>query len=71
LKNLIFRTKIVKPLDKIEESIKLYREIIDYHSKLIHSKGGRDAIYTFDSALPALKWISPTKKIDFFVWKIR
>jgi hypothetical protein len=71
LKNLGFKTKMVKPLDKIEEVIKLYREIIDYYSKLIHSKWGRDAISTFDSTLPAFKWISPTKKIDFFVWKIR
>ena len=71
LKNLGFKTKKVKPLDKIEEVVKLYREIIEYYSKLIDSKWGKDVISTFDSALPAFKWISPTKKIDFFVWKIR
>jgi hypothetical protein len=71
LKNLGFKTKKVKPLDKIEEVVKLYREIIEYYSKLIDSKWGKDVISTFDSALPAFKGISPTKKIDFFVWKIR
>jgi hypothetical protein len=71
LKNLGLETKVGKPLYKLEQSVKLYTEINDYYLGLSESKWGKDAISTFNIALPQYKWISDIKKIDFFIWKVR
>jgi hypothetical protein len=71
LKNLGFETKVGKPLYKLEQSVRLYREINDYYLGLSESKWGKEVIATFDKFLPSFKFISSVKKIDFFIWKIR
>jgi hypothetical protein len=71
LKNLGLETKVGKPLYKLEQSVRLYREINDYYLGLSESKWGKEVIATFDKVLPSFKFISSVKKIDFFVWKIR
>jgi hypothetical protein len=71
VKNLGLKTKSGKPLDKIEQFVRLYREIDEYFMGLINSEWGKAAISTFNNALPSYKWISDEKKIDFFIWKIR
>jgi hypothetical protein len=71
LKNLGFETKVGKPLYKLEQSVRLYREINDYYLGLSESKWGKEVIATFDKVLPSFKFISSVKKIDFFIWKIR
>jgi hypothetical protein len=71
LKNLGLETKVGKPLYKLEQSVRLYREINDYYLGLRESKWGKEVISAFNIALPQYKWISDVKKIDFFIWKIR
>jgi hypothetical protein len=71
LKNLGFRTKLGKPLDKIEQFVRLYREINEYFMGLLKSEWGKAAIHKFNETLPEHKWVSDLKKIDFFVWSIR
>ena len=71
LKNLGFKTKLGKPLDKIDQAVKLYREIHDYFIELLKSEWGKSVISTFNNALSSYKWISDVKKIDFYIWKTR
>lgn len=71
LKNLGLKTKEGKPLYKLEQSMRLYREINDYYLGLSESKWGKEVISAFNITLPQYKWISDVKKLDFFIWKIR
>ncbi len=71
LKNLGLETRVGKPLYKLEQSVKLYREIRDYYLGLSESKWGKEVISVFNITLPQYKWISDVKKIDFFLWKMR
>jgi hypothetical protein len=71
LKNLGLKTKLGKPLDKIDQAVRLYREINEYFMGLLKSKWGKAAIYKFNETIPDHQWISDLKKIDFFIWQIR
>jgi hypothetical protein len=71
LKNLGFKTKLGKPLDKIDQAVKLYRQIQDYFMGLLKSEWGKEAIYLFNQTIPDHRWISDLKKIDFYIWKLR
>jgi len=71
LKNLGLKMKLGKPKDRIEQSIKLYRDIHETYLKLVKSEWGRSAIAKFNQVLPDANWISDTKKIDFFIWQTR
>jgi hypothetical protein len=71
LKNLRLKMKLGKPQDKIEQAIRLYRDIHETYMKLVKSEWGRSAIAKFNEVLPNDKWISDIKKIDFFIWQIR
>ncbi len=71
LKNLGLKTIMGKPQDRIEQSIRLYRDINETYIKLIKSDWGIDAIAKFVELLPEARWVSNTKKIDFFIWQTR
>ena len=71
LKNLGLNMKLGKPKDRIEKSIRLYRDIHETYLKLVKSEWGRSAIIKFNEVLPNDKWISGIKKIDFFIWQTR
>ena len=71
LKNLGFKIKLGKPLDKIEQAVTFYREINDYFIELLKSEWGKEAIYLFNETIPDHRWISDLKKIDFYIWQIR
>ena len=57
--------------DSVEQAIRLYGEIHETYIKLVKSQWGRNAIAKFNELLPDDRWISDTKKIDFFIWKTR
>ena len=63
--------KLGKPKAKIEQAIRLYRDILETYMKLVKSEWGSSAITKFNEVLPDALWISDTKKIDFFIWQIR
>jgi hypothetical protein len=71
LKNLGLKTNLGKPLDKIEQFVRLYREINEYFMGLLKSEWGKAAIKKFNEILPDHQWISDLKKLDFFIWQIR
>jgi hypothetical protein len=71
LKNLGLKMKLGKPQDKIEQAIKLHRDIHETYMRLVKSEWGRLAITKFNEVLPNDNWISDTKKIDFFIWQTR
>jgi hypothetical protein len=71
LKNLGLKMKLGKPQDKIEQAIRLYQEIQETYMRLVKSEWGRSAIVKFNEVLPDSRWISDTKKIDFFIWQTR
>jgi hypothetical protein len=39
--------------------------------RLVSSAWGKSVIAKFNEVLPNDKWISDTKKIDFFIWQMR
>jgi hypothetical protein len=71
LKNLGLKMKLGKPKDRIEQSIRLYQEIHETYMRLVKSEWGRSAIAKFNEVLPDARWISDTKKVDFFIWQTR
>jgi hypothetical protein len=71
LKNLGLKTKAGKPLDKVEQALRLYREINEYYMRIKESKWGKEAVIAFNKTLPEYTWLSDVKKMDFFLWKIR
>jgi len=71
LKNLGLKMKLGKPQDKIEQAIRLYQEIHETYMRLVNSAWGKSVIAKFNEVLPNDKWISDTKKIDFFIWQMR
>jgi hypothetical protein len=71
LKNLGLKMKLGKPQDKIEQAIKLYRDIHETYMRLVKSEWGKSAIAKFNELLPDARWISDIKKVDFFIWQTR
>ncbi len=71
LKNLGLKTKTGRALDKLEQAVRLYREIYYYYRRIKDSKWGKESVLVFNKALPEYSWLSNVKKIDFFIWKIR
>jgi len=71
LKNLGLKMKMGKPQDRIEQAIRLYREIHKTYMRLVKSQWGKSTIAKFNELLPDALWISDTKKVDFFIWQTR
>ena len=71
LKNLGIKMKAGKPQDRIEQAIRLYRDIHETYMRLAKSEWGKSAIAKFNEVLPDARWISDTKKVDFFIWQTR
>ena len=71
LKNLGLKMKMGKPQDRIEQAIRLYRDIHETYMRLVKSEWGKSAIAKFNELLPDARWISDIKKIDFFIWQTR
>jgi len=67
LKNLGLKMKLGKPKEQIEQAIKLYQNINETYMTLVRSAWGKSVIFKFNEFLPNDKWISDTKKIDFFI----
>jgi hypothetical protein len=71
LKNLGLKMKMGKPQDRIEQAIRIYRDIHETYMRLVKSEWGKSAIVKFNELLPDARWISDIKKIDFFIWQTR
>ena len=71
LKNLGIKMKTGKPLNRMDQAIKRYRDIHETYIRLVKSEWGKSTIAKFNEVLPDARWISDTKKVDFFIWQIR
>ena len=71
LNNLGLKMKMGKPKDRIEQAIRLYRDIHETSMRLVKSDWGKLAIAKFNEVLPDAFWISDIKKVDFFIWQTR
>jgi hypothetical protein len=66
-----FKDEDGKPQDRIEEAIRLFRDIHETYMRLVKSERGKSRIAKFNELLPYARWISDIKKIDFFKWQTR
>jgi hypothetical protein len=55
---------------RIEECIEIYAELKRAVGAYISSDEGRECIRVFDGVFPDYVWVSPYKKIDFFLWNL-
>ena len=57
--------------EKLHNAIALYAQIEQWYQDFLCTQNAKDCISAFDKALPSYRWISPTKKIDCFLWGTR
>ena len=57
--------------NRAETIIGIYRRIEEWYEQYLSTDNAIVCINTWDKMLPDYAWISPQKKIDFFLWSIR
>ena len=56
------------PQERLHNAILLYESITTWYTQFFMTAKAKACIDVFDQALPDYRWISKTKKIDFFLW---
>ena len=60
-----------KKEERINKAIELYKEIEQWYKSYLDTPDAKNCITVFDKFFPTYKWISNTKKIDYFLWGTR
>ena len=68
LKNLGITLPTTKEKKSVDLIVEYYSQICDWYKKYIESDEGKKCVEVFNQTLSHYKWISPIKKIDFFLW---
>jgi hypothetical protein len=56
---------------QLKYDIALYKDIEDWYIEILSTDKAREYLSAFDNAFEEYKNISPTKKIDFYLWTKR
>ena len=56
--------------EKIQSYIKAYEQLTHEIRDFIQTEEGKACLKQFDITFPNLKYISPFKKIDYYLWNI-
>ena len=71
VQNLCLDVKGKTKIERMDCMISQYDCMIDWYDTFLSSKNGKDCVSEFDRILPGYIWMSPVKKIDFYLWSIR
>ena len=71
LKRLHMKLKGNGKQNMLQNAIKLYDDIVDWHKNYLLSDESAACLAVFNRFLPGYTWISDTKKLDFFLWSSR
>lgn len=71
LQNLGLKIPICNGEKKIQNTIFLYQQIVQWYEKALSTVEIGQKLLEFDEAFPEYKWFSKTKKLDFLLWQMR
>ena len=71
LENLGLKLEGKSKSEQLHNAIILYNKIENWYQEFLMTDKAKECIEAFDKALPDYSWITPTKKIDCFLWSIR
>ena len=55
--------------EQLKNAIALYSEIEKWYAEFLSTKDAKECIAVFDRTLPGYKWLTNTKKVEFFLWQ--
>lgn len=57
--------------ERLQKTKALYDCICQWYDEFLRTENAGECIEMFDKMLPDYTWLSPVKKIDFYLWSIR
>lgn len=70
LKQLNISVPIGSATSRVQECIKIYRQLENEYDKFMKTEKARELVARFDTLQPKYKSISSVKKIDYLVWSM-
>lgn len=71
VQNLGLKVPLMSDPNRIKKTMDLYDNICEWYQEFLQTDNAAECIELFDKMLPDYAWLSPVKKIDFYVWSIR
>jgi hypothetical protein len=71
VKNLGLKVPAQSDPERIQKTKDLYENICKWYDTYLQTRNAIECIEMFDKMLPDYTWLSPVKKIDFYLWSIR
>ena len=56
---------------RLRKTKELYARIVRWYEAFLATENAAECLAKFDEVLPDYAWLSPVKKIDFYLWSIR
>lgn len=69
--NLGFELTGKTKAEQIANAISIYQQIQAWYDDFLITDEARNCIEVFDRWFPSYQWLTPIKKVDFFLWSIR
>lgn len=69
--NLGFELTGKSKTEQIANAISIYQQIQEWYDGFLSTEEARNCIEVFDRWFPSFQWLTPIKKVDFFLWSIR
>ena len=71
LQNLNLKPSYCHGEKKIQNTIFLYQQIVQWYEKALQNIEITQKLLEFDDVFPEYTWFSKTKKLDFLLWQVR
>lgn len=71
VQNLGLKIPALKDPDRLQKTKDLYTGIVEWYTGFLSTENAKECLAKFDEMLPDYQWLSPVKKIDFYLWSIR